>query len=214
MGRSGRPEDRLQRGPGVVIREYRTDIGPADYVLFVDRKPIGVVEAKLEDWGHRITTVESQSARYATAELRWVNNDEPLPFVYESTSVLTRFTDMRDPKPRSREVFDYRTNIHHTLKKPMRFEDLADFVRCYNPLNRHATWHQHDAPEGRWRSYSYEDLTAREKTSLDVFWLKDKSLTNLDNLPDPDDLCRRNHREPRSRARQLPPSAGPSQASG
>ena len=94
-------------GPGIAVREYRTDIGPADYVLFVDRKPIGVVEAKPEDWGHRITTVEPQSASYATAELKWVNNDEPLPFVYESTGVLARFTDMRDPKPRSREVFHF-----------------------------------------------------------------------------------------------------------
>ena len=94
-------------GPGIAVREHRTDIGPADYVLFVDRKPIGVIEAKPEDWGHRITTVESQSASYATAELKWVNNQEPLPFVYETTGVLTRFTDMRDPKPRSREVFHF-----------------------------------------------------------------------------------------------------------
>lgn len=89
--------------------------------------------------------------------------------------------------------YDYRTNIHHTLKKkPMRYEDLSDFVKCYNPKNRHRrkpTWDENDAPEGRWRSYSYDELTARDKTNLDMFWLKDKSLTDLDNLPGPDELA-------------------------
>ena len=89
--------------------------------------------------------------------------------------------------------YDYRTNIHHTLKKkPLRYENLADFVECYNPRNRHerkATWNAETNPEGRWRSFSYEELTARDKTSLDIFWLKDKSLTDLDNLPEPDDLA-------------------------
>ncbi len=93
--------------PGVAVREYQTDVGPADYVLFVDKKPVGVVEAKPEDWGQKITTVEEQSSAYAAAKLKWVNNREPLPFVYESTGVLTRFTDGRDPKPRSREVFGF-----------------------------------------------------------------------------------------------------------
>ncbi len=92
---------------GVAVREYQTDVGPADYVLFVDKKPVGVVEAKPEDWGQKITTVEEQSSAYAAAKLKWVNNQEPLPFVYESTGVLTRFTDGRDPKPRSREVFSF-----------------------------------------------------------------------------------------------------------
>jgi len=89
--------------------------------------------------------------------------------------------------------YDYRTNIHHTLKKkPLRFENLADFVACYNPKNRHkrkATWDADKNLEGRWRKFSYEELTARDKTSLDVFWLKDKSLTDLDNLPEPDELA-------------------------
>jgi type I restriction enzyme M protein len=99
------------------------------------------------------------------------------------------------PEPWTRQVwyYDYRTNIHHTLKrKPLRFEDLEDFIACYNPLNpqeRQATWHPEDNPEGRWRSYSLEELMARDKTSLDVFWLKDKSLTDLDNLPEPDELA-------------------------
>jgi type I restriction enzyme M protein len=99
------------------------------------------------------------------------------------------------PKAWTKEVwyYDYRTNIHHTLKKkPLRFDDLAEFIQCYNPENRHkrkATWHPEKKPEGRWRSFSYEELVARDKTSLDLFWLKDKSLTDLDNLPEPDDLA-------------------------
>jgi type I restriction enzyme M protein len=50
-------------------------------------------------------------------------------------------------------------------------------------------WDAEKNPEGRWRKYTYEELTARDKTSLDIFWLKDKSLTDLDNLPEPDQLA-------------------------
>ena len=94
-------------GQGIAVREYPTDIGPADYVLFVNRRAVGVIEAKPEDWGHRITVVEEQAGGYAAANLKWVNNREPLPFVYQSTGVITRFTDERDPQPRSREVFTF-----------------------------------------------------------------------------------------------------------
>jgi type I restriction enzyme, R subunit len=92
---------------GIAVREYQTDVGPADYALFVERKAVGVIEAKPEEWGHRITTVEEQASGYASATFKWVNNIDPLPFVYESTGVITRFTDGRDPKPRSREVFTF-----------------------------------------------------------------------------------------------------------
>lgn len=104
-----------------------------------------------------------------------------------------------DNKPGARDAwtkeiwfYDYRTNVHHTLKKkPMVLEDLKDFVECYNPTNRHdriETWSE-DNPEGRWRKFSYEEILERDKTSLDLFWLKDKSLADLDNLPDPDVLA-------------------------
>lgn len=87
--------------------------------------------------------------------------------------------------------YDYRTNIKHTLKKnPLKFEDLADFVKCYNPENRNKrkeTWSE-KSPEGRWRRYKYEELVARDKCSLDVFWLKDESLTDIDNLPEPKEI--------------------------
>ena len=92
---------------GVAVREYQTAIGPADYVLFVDGQAVGVIEAKAEAWGEKLTTVEFQSQGYANAALKYVNNSEPLRFVYESTGVITRFTDGLDPHPRSREVFNF-----------------------------------------------------------------------------------------------------------
>ena len=107
------------------------------------------------------------------------------------------FFDNREasPEPWTKDVwyYDYRTNIHHTLKKKtMRADDLSDFISCYNPENRHKrkeTWHETKNPEGRWRKFSYAELIARDKTSLDLFWLKDKSLSDLDNLPEPDELA-------------------------
>lgn len=117
-------------GQGIAVREYPTDVGPADYVLFVDRQPVGVIEAKREDWGHKITTVEDQAEGYAVATLKWVTNRERLPFVYESTGVITRFTDRRDPMPRSREVFTFHRpeTLAEWLSKPKslraRFQDL------------------------------------------------------------------------------------------
>ena len=94
-------------GAGIAVREYPTDVGPADYVLFIEGKAVGVIEAKRDEWGHKITAVEDQSNAYATAVLKWVNNSEPLPFVYESTGEVTRFTNRCDPVPRSREVFSF-----------------------------------------------------------------------------------------------------------
>ena len=99
----------------------------------------------------------------------------------------------KEPWTKDIWVYDYRTNIHHTLKKnPLKASDLADFVACYNPANRHQRTETYDAatnPEGRWRKFSYEEILARDKTSLDITWLKDKSLADLDNIPDPDVLA-------------------------
>jgi type I restriction enzyme R subunit len=103
----------LAAGVGVAIREYQTNVGPADYILFVNQKPVGLIEAKREEEGVRLTMHEEQSVDYATAKLKYINND-PLPFVYESTGEVTRFTDYRDPKPRSRPVF--------TFHRPQTFE--------------------------------------------------------------------------------------------
>jgi len=99
----------------------------------------------------------------------------------------------KDPWTQDVWIYDYRTNIRHTLKKsPLKFEDLQDFIKCYNPANRQKrkeTWNPEKNPEGRWRKFTYEEIIARDKTSLDITWLKDKSLVDLDNLPDPDVLA-------------------------
>jgi len=86
-------------------------------------------------------------------------------------------------------IYDLRTNKHFTLKtNPMKREDLDEFVALYNPANRHErkpTWSAEN-PDGRWRVYGYDELIARDKASLDIFWLKDESLADSDNLPPPD----------------------------
>lgn len=97
-------------------------------------------------------------------------------------------------EPWTKEIwfYDYRTNIHHTLKKkPMMESHLEEFIKLYKPENinkRKETWSDKNN-EGRWRKYTYDEVIGRDKTSLDIFWLKDKSLTDLDNLPDPDILA-------------------------
>ena len=69
--------------------------------------------------------------------------------------------------------------------------DLEDFIKCYNPENRYErseTWSETN-PEGRFRKYSVDEITKRDKLSLDIFWIKDKSLADLDNLPPADELA-------------------------
>jgi len=99
----------------------------------------------------------------------------------------------KDPWTKEIWFYDYRTNIHHTLKKnPLKLSDLRDFITCYNAANRFKrveTFHAVDNPEGRWRKFGYNEIITRDKTSLDITWLKDKSLADLDNLPDPDVLA-------------------------
>jgi len=95
----------LGAAEGVAIREYPTDSGPADYMLFVNRKPVGVIEAKKA--GTILRSAEEQSTKYATSTPKHFKDGTLLPFVYESTGVVTHFRDFRDPKPRSREVFHF-----------------------------------------------------------------------------------------------------------
>jgi type I restriction enzyme M protein len=89
-------------------------------------------------------------------------------------------------------IYDLRTNKHFTLKtSPLARADLDEFVACFKPDNRAQrapTWTDANT-EGRWRSFTYEELVARDKASLDIFWLKDKDLEDLDALPEPDVLA-------------------------
>ena len=106
------------------------------------------------------------------------------------------FFDKRPASPdmQTKEIwiYDFRTNVHFTLKQhPMTDADLLDFIACYNPENRYErkeTWSEEN-PDGRWRKFSIDDIEKRDKTSLDIFWIKDKSLADLDNLPSPDVLA-------------------------
>ena len=92
---------------GVAVREYPTDTGPADYVLFVNRAAVGVIEAKRDEAGENMSVHETQSERYANARLKWRVDTKPLQFLFESTGRITYFTDARDPLPRSREIFHF-----------------------------------------------------------------------------------------------------------
>ena len=89
-------------------------------------------------------------------------------------------------------IYDLRTNQHFTLKQnPLARADLDEFVACYHAENRHqraATWSEAN-PQGRWRAYAYDELMARDKANLDIFWLRDESLEDSANLPDPDVLA-------------------------
>ncbi|MCM1302546.1 MAG: type I restriction-modification system subunit M [Lachnospiraceae bacterium] len=98
------------------------------------------------------------------------------------------------PDIRTKEVwiYDFRTNVHFTLKQhPMTEADLEDFVSCYHPGNRHqrAETYSESNPDGRWRKFSVREILERDKTSLDIFWIRDKSLADLDHLPPADELA-------------------------
>jgi type I restriction enzyme R subunit len=94
-------------GLGVAVREYPTDTGPADYMLLVNRNPVGVIEAKKDSAGENLTVTETQTERYATATLKWRKDNTPLRFLFEATGQIIRFTDNADPAPRSREIFHF-----------------------------------------------------------------------------------------------------------
>ena len=91
----------------------------------------------------------------------------------------------KDPWTKEVWIYDLRTNIHFTLKtNRMSNESLTDFVKCYNPENRHKR-----KETERFKKFAYNELIARDKTNLDIFWLKDESLGDMENLPDPDVLA-------------------------
>ena len=89
-------------------------------------------------------------------------------------------------------IYDLRSNLHFTLRtNPLRREDLDDFVACYKPDNRYErapTWSEENPP-GRWRAFAYDELVQRDKASLDLFWLRDESLEDAANLPEPDEIA-------------------------
>lgn len=92
------------------------------------------------------------------------------------------------PNTKQLWIYDFRTNQKYTLKQnPLRREYLNEFVECFNTEDRHnrvPTWSEGN-PNGRWRAYNYDELMARDKVSLDIFWLKDESIAGNGDLPDP-----------------------------
>jgi len=90
-------------------------------------------------------------------------------------------------------VYDLRTNMHFTLKtNPLARQDLDEFAECYAPglrRDRAETWSEENS-EGRWRSFGYDEIAKRDKLNLDIFWLKDKSLEDSEDLPEPDVIAR------------------------
>jgi type I restriction enzyme R subunit len=114
----------LAAGLGVAVREFQTDAGPCDYLLFIDKRPAGIIEAKKE--GVLLTGIESQTRDYADKLPKWTNPPlRPLPFLYESTGVETRFTNLLDPTPRSRRAFSF----HQPAALARWFEDAIAVKR-------------------------------------------------------------------------------------
>ena len=96
----------LGAGLGVAVREYPLSKDASDYALFIDRMPVGVVEAKPKGWA--LTGVTNQSDRYLEGlHLKFPNAPRKPPFSYESTGIETLFADRRDPDHRSRYVFTF-----------------------------------------------------------------------------------------------------------
>ena len=98
-----------------------------------------------------------------------------------------------DKKPASEKnwteklwIYDLRTNMHFTLKtNTLKFQDLQDFLKCYNPNNR-----RHRKETERFRAFTYDELIKRDKVSRDIFWIRDESLEDSDNLPTPDIIAK------------------------
>jgi len=138
---------------GVAVREYPTDTGPADYVLFVDREPRGVIEAKKDVAGENLTAAEAQTERYANATLKWRHDDQPMRFLFEATGQIIRFTDGADPAARSREIFHF--------FKP---ETLAAWIDQPNTLRRHLTEAMPPLPEQNLRDCQISAVIGLEKS--------------------------------------------------
>lgn len=137
---------------GVAVREYPTDTGPADYVLFVNRNAVGVIEAKKDTAGENLTVTENQTERYATANLKWRKDNTPLRFVFEATGQIIRFTDGADPIPRSREIFHF-----------FNAETLAVWVSQSETLRRRLAEQMPPLPEHNLRDCQISAVTGLEK---------------------------------------------------
>ncbi|MBY0485569.1 MAG: type I restriction-modification system subunit M [Flavobacteriaceae bacterium] len=114
--------------------------------------------------------------------------------IFYANGVKCNVLFLEKKKSKNREIwfYDYRTNVHHTLKKQvLKYENLIPFVECYHAIDKekiNETWSEEN-PKGRFRKYSYDEILARDKTNFDIFWLKDDSYIDLDSLPEPEILA-------------------------
>ena len=141
---------------GVAVREFPTDTGPADYMLLVDREPIGVIEAKRDEEGQRITAHETQTERYANATLKWRRAGQPLRFLFEATGQIIRFTDRLDPLPRSRELFHF-----------FQPQQLAEWLAAPNTFRGRLASAMPALPEAGLRGCQVSAVTGLEKSLAD-----------------------------------------------
>lgn len=145
------PAANLGEGLGVAIREYPTDSGPADYILFVNRKAVGVIEAKKDD--SILSQVEDQTLRYATSKIKFRQDSAPLSFLFEATSQVTHFTDLRDPAPRAREIFHF--------FKP---ETLQAWLKKESSLRTRLKHKMPELPKSNLRECQISAITGLEKS--------------------------------------------------
>ncbi|RCS58185.1 type I restriction-modification enzyme R subunit C-terminal domain-containing protein [Parvibium lacunae] len=143
----------LGAGVGVIVREYPTDTGPADYVMFVNRQAVGVIEAKRDSAAENITAVEQQTERYASATLKWRTEQTPLRFLFEATGQIIRFTDNADPAPRSREIFHFFPP-----------QTLAEWLAQPNTLRRRLAEAMPALPERNLRDCQISAVTGLEQS--------------------------------------------------
>jgi len=145
------PKVNLGEDLGVVVREYPTDTGPADYLLFVNRKAVGVIEAKKDET--ILSQVEEQTLRYATSKIKFRKDEAPLSFLFEATSKVIHFTDLRDPAPRARELFHF--------FKP---ETLQDWIKQDSTLRSRLKNKMPDLPKANLRDCQISAITGLEKS--------------------------------------------------
>ncbi|WP_024851427.1 type I restriction endonuclease subunit R [Hydrogenovibrio kuenenii] len=145
------PKVNLGEGLGVVVREYPTDTGPADYLLFINRTAVGVIEAKKDQT--ILNQVEEQTLRYATSNIKYRKDKEPLPFLFEATSQVIHFTDLRDPAPRAREIFHF--------YKP---ETLQEWFKQESTLRTRLKENMPSLPKANLRECQVSAITGLEKS--------------------------------------------------
>jgi len=143
----------LSLARGVAVREYPTDSGPADYILFVDREPVGVIEAKREEAGVTLSVHEAQTERYALSKLKWRKDAPPLRFLYESTGRIIYFTDINDPAPRARELFHF-----------FQPQTVADWAAQPDTLRRRLAERMPPLPERNLRECQVDAVKGLEKS--------------------------------------------------